>query len=450
MGQLGRPLVWGEVMGNGSQTFTLPVGTVTFLLADVEGSTKSWEAAPAGMETAMPILYDLLDAAVGDHGGVRPVEQGEGDSVVAAFSRPSDALAAALAVQLAIAAERWPAGLELRVRIALHTAEAQLRDEGNYFGLALSRCARLRAIANGGQTVMSRAVRDVVADRLPAGTELIDCGVHRLRDLGRPEHVYLLAHPELGAAQQPLQSLDSLPNNLPAQLTTFVGRARELDDVAAALAETRMLTLTGPGGSGKTRLALQAAADALEQFPDGVWWVDLSQVNDPQLVGEAVSAALGVRTSVGLSAIDVSCAHLTGRRALLLLDNCEHVLEDAAAVATAILSASAEVTALATSRAPLGVPAETDWRVPPLSLPPRELAIEQIETLSRSDAVRLFVERGRKVRPNFVLNESNAPAVAQICHEVDGIPLAIELAAARVRMLTPPRSRPPSSTASTC
>ncbi len=423
-------------MGNLSQTFALPVGTVTFLLSDVEGSTKLWEKEPTGMERAMPRLYQLLDVAVNEHGGVRPIEQGEGDSIVAAFSRASDALAAALSAQLAIAAESWPSGLELRVRIALHAGDAQLRDEGNYFGLTISRCARLRAIASGGQTVMSRAVRDLVTDRMPDGVGLVDCGVHRLRDLGRPEHVFLLEHPSLPGGHRSLRSLDSLPNNLPTQLSTFVGRERELEEVRHALAETRLLTLTGPGGSGKTRLALQAAADALERFADGVWLVDLSQVNDPQLVGEAVASAIGVRTSIGMSAIEVSCAHLAGRHALLVLDNCEHVLDEAAAVATALLSTCAEVTMLATSRAPLAVPAETDWRVPTLSLPPRELGIEPLDALSQSDAVRLFLERARKVRPNFALDETSAPAVAQICHELDGIPLAIELAAARVRMLT--------------
>ena len=345
-------------------------------------------------------------------------------------------MGAALEAQLALHRQVWPEGIDLRVRIAVHTAEAQLRDEGNYFGVALSRCARLRAMAQGGQTLLSRAAHDLVADRLPVGAALVDCGVHRLRDLGRPEHVFALVHVALPDDQRPLRWLDSLPNNLPAQLTSFVGRVRELEEVGRTLGETRLLTLTGAGGSGKTRLALQAAADALERFPDGAWWVDLSPVTDPGLVGDAVAAAIGVRASVGISALQVSCAHLAGRRVLIVLDNCEHVLEDAAAVATTLISACAEVSVLATSRARLGVGGETDWRVPSLSLPPRVPAVERIEVLSECDSVRLFVERARKVRPNFALMESNAPAVAQICHELDGIPLAIELAAARIRMLT--------------
>jgi predicted ATPase/class 3 adenylate cyclase/DNA-binding CsgD family transcriptional regulator len=419
-----------------AESLVLPAGTVTFLLSDIEGSSRLWETEPEAMAQMVPAVYAILDEAVAGHGGVRPVEQGEGDSVVGAFARASDAVGAALEGQLALHRQVWPGGIDVRVRIAVHTAEAQLRDEGNYFGVALSRCARLRAIAQGGQTLLSRAAHDLVADRLPAGAGLVDCGVHRLRDLGRPEHVFALVHAALPDDQRPLRSLDALPNNLPAQLTSFVGRVRDLEEVSRALGETRLLTLTGAGGSGKTRLALQVAADALELFPDGVWWVDLSQVTDPGLVGDAVAAAVGVRASVGMSAVQVSCAHLAGRRALIVLDNCEHVLEDAATVATTVISACAEVSVLATSRAPLGVGGETDWRVPSLSLPPREPAGEQIEVLSGCDSVPLFVERARKVRPNFALVESNAPAVAQICHELDGIPLAIELAAARIRMLT--------------
>lgn len=419
-----------------AQSFVLPAGTVTFVLSDIEGSSRLWEAEPEAMAQTVPAVYAIVDEAVASHGGVRPVEQGEGDSVVAAFARASDAVGAALQAQLALHRQVWPGGIDLRVRMAVHTAEAQLRDEGNYFGVALSRCARLRAIAQGGQTLLSRTAHDLVVDRLPAGAELLDCGVRRLRDLGRPEHVFALVHSALPDHQRPSRSLDAPPNNLPAQLTSFVGRARELQEVGRTLGETRLLTLTGTGGSGKTRLALQAAADALGRFPDGAWWVDLSQVTDPGLVGDAVAAAIGLRASGGMSALQVSRAHLAGRRALIVLDNCEHVLEDAATVATTLLSACAEVSVLATSRAQLGVGGETDWRVPSLSLPPRE-PVDRIAVLRECDSVRLFVERARKRRPNFALVESNARAVAQICHELDGIPLAIELAAARIRMLTP-------------
>src|ERR1700733_6995908 len=247
-----RPNVWGGglpgIAENSETTFALPAGTVTFLLTDIEQSTRQWEAHPEEMAQAVPAHYALLSDAVGRHGGVRPVEQGEGDSIVAAFSRASDALAAALDAQRALAAQAWPGELDLRVRIALHTAEAQLRDEGNYFGVALSRCARLRAIAHGGQTLLSRAAYDLVVERLPEDATLVDLGSHRLRDLGRPEHVFALAHPDLPVTREPVWSLDRVPNNLPDQLTSFVGREHELEQLIEILGETRMLTLTGAGG----------------------------------------------------------------------------------------------------------------------------------------------------------------------------------------------------------
>jgi predicted ATPase/class 3 adenylate cyclase/DNA-binding CsgD family transcriptional regulator len=412
----------------------LPAGTVTFLLTDIEGSTRLWASHADAMAQAVPVHYALLSDSVGRHGGVRPVEQGEGDSVVAAFARASDAVAAALEAQLALSAQAWPSGLELRVRIALHTAEAQLRDEGNYFGIALSRCARLRAIANGGQILLSRAAHDLVVDRLPDGVALVDLGTHRLRDLGRPEHVFGLSHPELSVSGAPLRSLNALPNNLPDRLTSFIGRERELEQVAGALSSSRLLTLTGAGGCGKTRLAAQAAADALDRFPGGVWWVDLAPLADPEAIGPAVDEAIGVRPLPGQSSLDAAVMHLAESRALIVLDNCEHLLEESARVAEALLHGCRDLTVLTTSRAPLGIEGETAWRVPSLSLP-AELRTEPVEAIAQSDAMRLFIDRALKVRPNFTVSAENAPAIAQICYDLDGIPLAIELAAARVRVL---------------
>jgi predicted ATPase/class 3 adenylate cyclase/DNA-binding CsgD family transcriptional regulator len=432
--------MWGEPpigapVDLGSR-FDLPAGTVTFLLSDVEGSTRLWSEWPEAMGPAVADTYEVLDRAIARHDGVRPVEQGEGDSVVGAFSRASDAVAAALEAQLELHSHVWPDGLELRVRVALHTADAQLRDEGNYFGLALSRCARLRAIAHGGQVLLSRATRDLVVDRLPEAVALADCGVHRLRDLGRPEHVFALVHPTFGADTGALRSLDTFPNNLPDQLTSFVGRAHELRQLRDALAETRLLTLTGAGGAGKTRLALQLAADALERFTDGTWWVDLAPVTDPQLVSEVLAAALGVRPLPMVTALQASCAHLSGSRALVIMDNCEQLLAACAEVAETLLRACPRVAVIATSRTPIGVAGETDWRVPSLSLPKPEPEREPLAVLGQSDAVRLFIARARNARPNFAVADDNAPAVAQICHELDGLPLAIELAAARVRMMS--------------
>jgi len=212
--------MWGEppagAQVDGGSRFHVPAGTVTFLLSDIEGSTRLWSEYPQAMGGAVADTYEILGRSIARYGGVRPVEQGEGDSVVGAFSRASDAVAAALEAQLELHARVWPEGLELRVRIALHTGDAQLRDEGNYFGLALSRCARLRAVAHGGQTLLSRTTRDLVVERLPEGVELVDCGVHRLRDLGRPEHVFALAHPAFGGDLGVLRSLDAFPNNLGA------------------------------------------------------------------------------------------------------------------------------------------------------------------------------------------------------------------------------------------
>ncbi len=416
-------------------TFAMPRGTITFLLTDVEGSTRLWDRAPTAMPQAIARHYDILDQAIARHGGVRPLEQGEGDSVVAAFTRARDAVAAALDAQRALLAEDWPAHGQLRVRMALHTGDAQLRDEVNYFGAAVNRCARLRAVAHGGQVLLSGATAELVADHLPESVELIDLGVHRLRDLGRAERVYALGHPDLAGTVQPPRSLDQLPNNLPIQLTSFVGRARELVELDTLLASTRLLTLAGAGGCGKTRLALQLAADALDRYPDGVWFVELAPLSDPALIESALATTVGVRPFPGQTSLEAAVLHLAGHRALVLLDNCEHILETCAHLADALLRGCPDVTVLTTSREPLGVAGETTWRVPSLSLPP-EQAPEPFQSLVRSDAVRLFIERAIKVRPNFAVTHDSAPYVAEICQALDGIPLALELAAARVRVLS--------------
>lgn len=417
-----------------SQIGSLPVGTVTFMLTDIEGSTRLWESDREAMADAVPRHYELLANAIACHRGAQPQEQGEGDSVVAAFAHASDGLAAALDAQRALNSEQWPTATPLRVRIAVHTGEAQLRDEGNYFGPALNRCARLRTIAYGGQILVSRAVHDLVADRLPDSAELVDLGVHRLRDLGRPEQVFGVEHPDLPAEFEPLRSLDAFATNLPDRLTSFVGRERELAEVADALAADRVFTLTGAGGCGKTRLALQVAADSLDRYPDGAWWVELAPLQDDSLVAEALCEALAVTPLPGVMPLAAASAHLAERRALVILDNCEHLLAAVAEAVDELARACPQLTLLMTSRAPLGVEGEHAWRVPSLALPGRHEP-ETVEVLSQADAVRLFLDRARQVRPNFAITNENAPAVAQICHDLDGIPLAIELAAARVRVL---------------
>ncbi len=416
-------------------TFHLPVGTATFMLTDVEDPAQLRESVPDARAAAVARHYELLDEAISRHGGVRR-QQAEGTSVTAAFTRASDAVAAALDVHRVFHAKGWPEAASLKLRIALHTAEAQRRDEGNYFGQAVSRCARLRAVAHGGQVVLSRATRDLVLDRLPEHAELTDLGVHRLCDLGRPEHVFGLVHPDLPSDFPPLRSLDTMPNNLPSELTSFVGRRTELAQIGDPLGRVRLLTLTGAGGCGKTRLALQAAADALDRHPDGVWWIELARLADPTLLPAAVIGALGLREVPGRALLATLIEHLRERRAVVVLDNCEHLLAACAQLADALLRACPSLTILATSRAPLGVPGEVTWRVPSMSLP-AEPQREPIEALRLSDAVALFIDRATQVRPNFAITAANAPAVAQICFDLDGIPLAIELAAARVRMLAP-------------
>ena len=412
----------------------LPVGTITFLLTDVEGSTRHWDADPAAA-AALGRHEEIIAVCVARHGGARPVEQGEGDSSVLAFARASDAATCAINIQRALGDVRWPDGGELRVRMALHTGEAELRDDGNYRGAALNRCARLRSIAHGGQIVLSQATYEVIADRPPDSAGLRDLGAHRLRDLARPEHVWQLCHPDLLDEFPPVLSLDGVPNNLPSQLTSFIGREAEVDRVRRLLGETRMLTLTGAGGCGKTRLALQVGAEVLDAFPDGLWWVDLAPVADPALVPSAVAVAVRVPEVVAQALTETLVRQFSAGRVLLVLDNCEHQVAACATLAELLLRGCPAVRVVATSREPLGIDGETIWRVPSLVLPGAEAT--GIESLTQCEAVRLFIDRATRVRSNFRVTNENAPGVVEICQRLDGIPLAIELAAARTRMLTP-------------
>jgi predicted ATPase/class 3 adenylate cyclase/DNA-binding CsgD family transcriptional regulator len=412
---------------------------VTFLLTDVEASTSQWGADADAMADAIRRHYELLDAVVRDHDGVRPVEQGEGDSIVAAFARPSDALHCALEAQRQLGAEPWPTTAPLRVRMALHTGEGRLRDERNYAGNAIIRTARLRAIAHGGQVVVSSATRDLAVDELAGDIALVDLGVHRLKDLERPERVWQLVHADIETDFPPLRSLDAVPNNLPVALSSFVGRFDAIDTVARLVFDNRLVTLTGSGGAGKTRLAQQVAAEVLDAFPDGVWWVDLVDVNDPELVPSAISRA-AMLPEDRADRLGGLGRRLGARRTLVVLDNCEHLPDACAVAATAVLSATTATTVLATSRSPLNVPGELSWQVPPMGLPPASGTTDP-DDVARADAVRLFVDRAARVQHGFTVTEANAADVAEICRRLDGIPLAIELAAARTRVLTPAEIR---------
>jgi predicted ATPase/class 3 adenylate cyclase len=411
----------------------LPTGTVTFLFTDLEASTQLWEAHPEAMPAALARHDALLRQAVEAHGGA--VVKTTGDGLHAAFASAPAAADAAIAAQQALQAEGWDDTGPLRARIALHTGEAELRD-GDYYGPALNRAARLMAAAHGGQILLSAATASLLRQ---AGGQLIDLGEHRLRDLAAVEHVYQLAGPDLRPEFPPIHSLETYAHNLPLQLTSFVGRESEMAQVKRLLSTTRLLTLTGPGGTGKTRLALQAAAELLDLYPGGAWLVELATLTDPSLIGQAVAAALRVREQPGRPLDEVLVDYLRYKRLLLLLDNCEHLVEASARLADWLLHACPELTILASGREALSIAGEVTFQVPSLPVPPVTNGAGPEPAVSPLGyaAIRLFVERAQAARPDFRLTEGNAEAVIQICRRLDGIPLAIELAAARIKLLSP-------------
>jgi predicted ATPase/class 3 adenylate cyclase/DNA-binding CsgD family transcriptional regulator len=408
------PLVdWSELSVSG----LLPTGTVTLLLADVEGSTRLWETQPDQMTAAMARLNQTVSETIAQHDGVRPVEQGEGDSFVAAFARASDAVAAALEMQRAPLAP-------IRLRIGVHSGEIQLRDEGNYAGPTINRTARLRDLGYGGQTLLSGVTEALVLDALPSGAWLADLGAHPLRDLPRPERVAQLCHADLVNDFPPLRvSKAVISQRLPMQLTSFVGRDEQLTQVRELLAQNRLVTLTGAGGAGKTRLAIEVARQLSGEFSDGIWYVDLAPITDPDVVPIAVVRAFELPDQPGRSTMDALLRFVRDRQMLVVLDNCEHLLDASAELVVALLGAAPGLTFLATSREAIGVAGELGWRVPSLSL--------------ADEAIALFADRARHARPDFTLTNDNAATVGEICARLDGLPLAIELAAARVRALSP-------------
>ena len=409
---------------------TPPTHPVTFLFTDIEGSTKLWEQHPQAMRVALARHDDLMRSAVAERRG--RVFKTIGDAFCIAFVSAPDALDAALAVQTALHSappEAAAAMAPLRVRMALHTGPAEERDD-DYFGPTLNRVARLLAIGYGGQTLLSSAAQEEAAAALPPGVTLRDLKSHRLKDLSQPEHVWQACRENLPDDFPPLRSLGA--NNLPIQMTSFVGRDADLADVKDLLARERLLTLVGPGGTGKTRLALQAAAETAPG--DGVWMVDLAPLADPKRVAQAVANVLNVREESERPLLQTLTESLREKQVLLLLDNCEHLVGAVAALADALLQSCPQVRLLATSRERLGVTGERVFVVASLTLPDLGRAWTA-SGLGGSDAARLFLDRAA-LHPGFALTDAAAPALARLCHRLDGIPLAIELAAARTRSLT--------------
>jgi len=408
------------------------VETLTFLFTDIEGSTALLRRL--GEEEYGRVLADhqaLIRAGLAAHDGKEVDTQG--DAFFAVFSSPTACVAAVVEMQRALEARAWPGGEHVRVRMGVHTGEAATTATGSLVGLDVHRAARVGAIAHGGQVLLSQTAAALVQDSLPSGAALRDLGVHRLKDLGRPEQVFQLDAADLPAGFPPLRSLGNpeLPNNLPAQLSAFVGRDRERSEVRVLAESRRLVTLTGAGGSGKTRLALQVAAELLDGSGDGVWLVELAAAADEDAVPAAICAALGIGERPGLAVLDGLLDALAFQSVLIVLDNCEHLIDACAKTADAIVRRCPGVHLLVTSREPLGIGGETIYRVPPLSLPdPGDPAP------APSDAIALLAERAREQGVDLPLDGETLPLMVSVCRQLDGLPLAIELAAARLRSLS--------------
>ena len=435
----GRKISLDDTLDSGLKTrevMALPNETVTFLFTDIEGSTKLAQQYPDAMPALLARHNEILNQAIRTHNGY--VFQIIGDAFCAAFHSASPALNAATEAQQLLHSEPWsPASI--KVRMGIHTGAAQLnKDSGQiiysgYTTLALTQ--RILSAGHGGQILLSSATRELVLKTLPPKSELLDLGEKLLKDLMQPEHLYQLNVSGLPSIFPPLKTLDSIRNNLPLQLTTFIGREKEIAEIKELLANTRLLTLTGPGGTGKTRLSLQVAAGMLDNLPDGVWFVELAPLSDPALVPQAVASVWNLREQPGRSLVDTLIDYLRAKSLLLILDNCEHLIDACAQFVTTLLGVCPKLKILPSSREALGVAGEVVYRVPSLSLP-NASSHSTPDNLLQCESARLFMERAQAAQPHFALTPQNLNAVAQICQRLDGIPLALELAAARIKLLS--------------
>jgi predicted ATPase/class 3 adenylate cyclase len=410
----------------------LPSGTVALLFTDIEGSSMRWEMHREQMRAALD-RHDLhLRSAIEAHGGT--VFKTIGDAFCAVFTTASDAIAAACEAQRTMNAEDWSGVEGLRVRMAVHTGPADLRD-GDYFGPTVNRVARLLSVGHGGQVLISGVAKELAEGCMPPQATLRDLGAHRLKDLTHPEQVYQLIAPDLDREFPPLRSLEAFPNNLPLQLTTFIGRDDDITEIKEALERARLVTLVGAGGVGKTRLSLQVGADVLERFEDGVWFAELAPLSDPELIATTLASIFGVRQQGEQPLLETVAGVLRPKRVLLIMDNCEHLVDEAARVSSHLLHACPNLRILASSREGLGIEGESVLRVPSLSVPSEEETLD-VQGAMQYGAVALFVDRAKAADRRFTVTDANAATIAEICRQLDGIALAIELAAPRVKVLS--------------
>jgi predicted ATPase/class 3 adenylate cyclase len=409
------------------------MGIYTFLYTDIEGSTHLWESQPEAMRQALEKHDTILRSSIETQQG--RVFRTAGDAFCAVFLSPSEAVAAAVTAQKSLNREPWELEAPMRVRIVIHTTEAE-ESGGDFISPGLNRIGRLLSVCNGGQILLSQATQAILGGRLPAGSGLIDLGSHRLRDLTSAEHIYQVSGEGILESFPALKTIDAVPNNLPVQLTDIIGREHELEELRRAIDSGRLITLTGPGGVGKSRLAIQSAAELMPDYPDGVWLVELAPISEAENILPVIASVLKIRELPNLSLQITIIDLLHNLKTLMILDNCEHLIEACAEIAGELLQACPELRIISSSREPMGISGESTLRIPSLSFPTRDAPLDE-KDLQRYEAMRLFEERARSIQRDFKLGSSNVSAVAQICRRLDGIPLAIELAAARIKVFSP-------------